>query len=147
MKAIVVVLAMLLVVRAEADYLPDGCYVAFHSPGSCWQSSNGITLWTPYQDRAAGVFHYGFAVETIINVGYNAELDKKVAEGNLYACTNSLNSTESNRQEWIAYAKNQESLVTTKSTEAASYLADFFRQQNLVKKLRRKCGRPCKSVK
>ena len=105
---------------AHADDIPPGCYVAdYYRSDPCWTSSNNIYLWNNYPNRTTGALTYGSTVEAIIN-----------AWGLQQASTNICLNDYSN----LATSYNNNLIVISA-------------QSTLIKKLRRKCGSPCRKLK
>jgi len=138
MKKILLLIALFCPALATAENMPPGCYVAdYYRTNPCWDAAAGYTEWTQFADRTAGVYYYGSAVETIIFNGKLQQEALNICTGDYNRVLGSLNSTEANRQEWIAYGNAQ----------AAALLSTNTAHQKLVKKLRKACGTKCKKIK
>lgn len=118
MKKLLLSLA-LIPALASAEYMPDGCYVAFNDTSKCWSAIDGQVQWTTYTDRQAGAYHYGYAIEAIM---YQHGLLQAAGIG----CVNDFNE-----------------LVG----EFNGLLGDLKKQKRLVTKLRKVCGSRCRSIK
>jgi len=67
MKKLIGVVLFLVASTAEAEYIPDGCYISFANPYQCWTAVDNLYPWIHYQNRWDTASHYGYAVETVID--------------------------------------------------------------------------------
>jgi hypothetical protein len=116
-----------------AESLPDGCYVTYSNPGSCYIAPSGTLDWDVAGSQEYLVAKYGFATGLIIDRG-RIDANKLVVcnadYNNLVLNYNNLNTNNSSNlnllNQWIAYANAQ---------------------VKLAKRLRKKCGAPCRKIK
>lgn len=126
------------VVRAE--YLPDGCYVAFYDTSRCWSAFDGVAQWTVYPDRSLGAYHYGDAVEAIIWAHAGEQGLKQACYNDYNSLLANYNSVTSDRSTCI---DDYNSLVDQYNGQ----LESLSRSAALIKKLRRACGKKCRKIK
>jgi len=128
MKRIALLLSLLFPSFVSADYmLPDGCYVAYSNPNYCFDIPAGQTLvWTQSTDQSLLAPSYGYAVAIMLSLAEQREID-------LNQCIDDYNA-----------------LVAQFNSRTDQYnlcASDYNKQLKLVKKLRKKCGKPCKKIK
>ena len=125
MRLKLVVLACLITTTAQAQTLPDGCYVAYSDITRCYANSSNTYAWSA-TDRQDAVSKYGSVVEAIIN----SVKDKEVL---LTECVSDYAESVKLFNEAYALASN-------------NYLA-AIESNKLVKKLKRACGSKCRRIK
>lgn len=147
-------LALFVPAVATAELLPDGCYVAFNNPGSCYTSQSGFYEWDAWPNRSFGVMKYGYAVEAII---YQWDLAADAAE----LCVSDYNGLVNDYNALLAQknalagnvnALNTQSValqnqVNDLNAQLAGYNETSLRWAKLVSKLRKACGAKCKKIK
>lgn len=140
-KIFLVMLTVIAPAISTADILPPGCFVTNSAPQQCY-----LGIGTPL-DQGSVVLNsltYGGVVARLMsdtsflsNLAdtYLANYNSCVVTVNSQAdeCNGLLAAKEANRQEWITYGNGQAALVAARNT--------------LIKKLRKKCGAPCKKIK
>lgn len=132
MKRLLLALCLLPAI-ASAEYLPDGCYVAYSNPGSCWYSYSGNVQWTTYTDRQTGAYHYGTAIEAIINQHGQYKALAEEFQSIATACAT----------DYSAVVDQYNGLVSQFNTQ----LAALKKQKSLVSRLKKACGSRCRSIK
>lgn len=142
MKKLVLALCMLPSIAA-AEFLPNGCYVAFNNPDYCWQPIDGKVEWLASTDRTFLMAKHGHIEALIYDwyqwkslVGlYKEELDRATA-----ACSANFN----------ALLAQRDALSAQYSTLVDQYnglVTPYNKNLALIKKLRRACGTKCKKIK
>jgi hypothetical protein len=124
-KTLIILTTLFLVATAQADYLPDGCYVTYSNPTQCYVNSSNTYAWGA-NDRQDAVSKYGYVVESIMT-------SVKEKEALLTECVGDYADSVKLYNDAYNLANN-------------NYIA-AIEANRLAKKLRRACGSKCRRIK
>ena len=78
MKKLIIILSLFLATSVRAEYVPDGCYVAFSDISRCWAPPSLVVEWEAQPTKEMGEAKYG-SINVIIEEWANLDLAVDIA--------------------------------------------------------------------
>lgn len=146
MKKLLLMLFLIAPNIASAQLLPDGCYVSFSNPNSCYSVLFPSQILV-YNTFNLNTYHYGDVVGELAYRGYSCDADKQNLNLEIAACTQTYNLCSDNQALCVNSLQNCSNNLTNCNTSYTSAAALNASKNSLIKRLRKACGTKCKKIK
>jgi len=144
------ILLVLLPSVAIAQLLPNGCYVAYNNPGTCYNVPNSAQILV-YTSLYNNQLYYGDVVGELAYRGYSCNIDRISLQQELRLCSENHNLCSSNFDLCINQRNEYLNSYNASQTNYAGYVTGCELRKSLdlklIKRLRKACGKKCNKIK